>query len=118
MQLKKFLKAVKEEDFVGLSNFKGRENNRDFRSYLMRFSELLGEFGLDGKVLLSKAWNQVAIGGNQPELIVSQAAQFSREFSLSSQVEVLKTQERHSQDPVELGDLLQKKLLERRKLRV
>jgi DNA primase len=117
-QIKRFLTAVKEEDFVGLSNFKGRENNRDFRAYLMRFSKLLGEFGLDGKSLLSKAWSQVAVGGNQPEIIVSQAAQFSREFSLSSQVEVLKTKERESQDPVELGELLQRKLLERRKLRI
>jgi len=117
-QLKQFLKAVQEEDFVGLNNFKGRESNKDFRAYLIRFSKLLGDFGLDGKILLSKAWNQVAIGGNQPELIVSQAAQFSKEFSLSSQVEVLKTKERQSQNPAELGDLLQRKLLERRKLRL
>jgi DNA primase len=116
-KLKELLNAIFQEEFVSLSNFKGRETSRDFRTYLVRFEKLLDSYTLNGKDLLSKAWNQIAIGGSQPEMIIHQALQFSKEFTLNSKVEVIKTKERETQDSSELGDLVQKKLIERRKLR-
>ena len=116
-RLKSLLQTISEEDFVGLANFRGRERTEEFKSYLVRFSSVLAQQGLDGRALLTKAWNQVVIGGARPDKVIQEAPELSRELSLRAEVEKIRLKERQTSEEGELGDLLQRKLLERRKLR-
>jgi len=115
-RLRSFLMVVDRSDFVSLENFRGREKTKEFKDLLEKWNELLNGEGLDAKILLAKAWNQVVVGGAAPKKLVDGAERFSLENTIHAQVERIRVEERSGVDSERKEDLVQQKLLEKRSL--
>jgi DNA primase len=108
------LHTIDEGEFVALENFRGRARTKEFADYLVHWKRLLSSFNLDAKRLLSLAWNQVVVGGANPQSVINDLARVQTEISIHAQVERIQVLERER--PNDRSELIQQKLLEKRNL--
>ncbi len=116
-RLQSILREIARADFVPLEVYKSRSGSDEFRDFIGKWRVLFRGHGIDPKQIIAEAWNQVKVGGGDPDKVISDAKRVSAELTLSSQLEKIRTLEKHEKDGDELGSLVQRKLLERRNLK-